>query len=206
MKGIIILFLVSIVAGSIGCSSTSAPPANSLFTNATTWVYSDDTFDSTGAQLKSLLDTVTIASTHTSGTAKIITFSDSTQATLGNGPSWTLSSFCADISTCWIFKLSGAVGDTEFISGNIPTKLDTIVSPGSLIGTLRSTSSTVVVTAGVFDCYQYEVEWTFSGWMFLRVSYYVSPQVGEVLRERYSRKRSTDPLNLVDRKELVSVH
>lgn len=119
---------------------------------------------------------------------------------------WVLSTYSENTAICRTFTLPGNVGDTEFFT-SIPVKIDGTVEMGSFVATLKSTSSTAVVTAGAFDCYEYEIDGMMgANFQFLRISYYISPAVGLVLRETYSRTRPSKELLLFERKELLSTH
>ena len=60
------------------------------------------------------------------------------------------------ISVSWLFP--GNIGDTIYVSGNIPTKLNGYVYNVTLTLTVKQTGANIIVPAGTFICAVYELD------------------------------------------------
>ena len=201
MKQAIILAIAAFFL--TGCkNSTQSSPET--FTNGTQWIYSDDTFDSTGHLVANTTDTVTITSSSISGSQKTLMLSDSSHFILiSSGSSWVLSQIEL-LSVAWPFP--GNIGDTIYMSGNIPTKLNGSVHNLKLVLTELQTGVNVTVPAGLFSCVTYELNtWDVTtGILWFKQLIYVSPTTGVTERDYYQTK-SDGTAYLSIRKQLLKV-
>jgi hypothetical protein len=199
-----IRFVITIIACCLIAScknSTQTTPDD--FTSSTSWIYSDNNFDSTDKVVSSQTDTVTIISSNISNSQKTLNFSDSSNIVLSaNGSTWILLQFNPSSALCVFSAFPGIAGDTISKTTNIPLKINGKVSQGTIVTFIKDVNVSVTVPAGNFSCTIYEMDIFVNGIIEAKILTYVSGSVGVVQKDYYLLNAKTGALYLSERRQL----
>lgn len=212
MKKILLCIFLLTAVSLLSCRDQINSPQNGgvytpePFTTDTTWVYSVDSYDSTGALSSTKMDTLTIDSVSITNEQKRVTFSDGTAVILDtNGALWTLLKYHPNICECTMIVIPAKTGDTIYKTSGIPIKINGKVGVGTINAFIKDVDQIVTVPAGKFTSFIFEIDLTLVGsTAYAKVLTYINPTVGVVQRDYYETD-SSGTLYLMSRSQLKSL-
>jgi hypothetical protein len=200
------VLITAIVFFLVSCKN-STEPVSETFTNASKWIYSDTTYDPAGKQSSAATDTVITITSTVANSQKTLVLSDSAHFILNeSGSTWMLSEVGL-LASLALSPFPGKIGDTVFVSGDIPTKVNGNVFNAKIIITEKQTGANITVPAGVFTCVVYESDiWNVTaGILWNKQLISVSGTTGIIQREYINYTTDSGQLYSSENKQLLKI-